>query len=119
MNNETYKYFDISEFDCTETGENEMKPRHVHRVDALRGRCGFPFIVVSGFRSKLHSKEVIKENGPGEHPEGHATDIRVTNGVQRREIVEWALKMDFRGIGVAKTFVHVDDRLGTPVLWPY
>jgi hypothetical protein len=34
-------------------------------------------------------------------------------------IVHWALKMNFGGIGVAKGFVHVDDRKTTPVMWTY
>jgi hypothetical protein len=34
-------------------------------------------------------------------------------------IVHQALKLDFGGIGVAKTFVHVDTRKTTPVMWTY
>jgi hypothetical protein len=43
----------------------------------------------------------------------------VSNGVERMNIVHWALKMNFGGIGVAKGFVHVDDRKTTPVMWTY
>jgi hypothetical protein len=35
------------------------------------------------------------------------------------EDFENALKLGFNGIGVAKTFVHVDIRETTPVIWAY
>ena len=34
-------------------------------------------------------------------------------------IVKEALKLGFTGIGVAKTFIHVDIRKTTPVVWTY
>lgn len=34
-------------------------------------------------------------------------------------VVENAVKLGFTGIGVAKSFVHVDIRETTPVLWCY
>jgi hypothetical protein len=34
-------------------------------------------------------------------------------------IVKEALDMGFGGIGVARTFVHVDMRATTPVMWTY
>jgi NADH:ubiquinone oxidoreductase subunit D len=34
-------------------------------------------------------------------------------------LVQKALEMGFTGVGVASTFVHVDIRETTPVLWCY
>ena len=113
-----YKHFDISEFRCRETGENDMKEEFIHMLDELRERCGFPFTITSGYRSTKHSIEVRKEQ-PGTHTQGIAADIAVTNGFQRMNIVHEALKMGFGGIGVAKGFVHVDMRPTTPVMWTY
>lgn len=115
------KYFDISEFDCTHTGKNEMNYRFLTKLDALRYSCGFPFAITSGYRDTTHPDEVDKPF-PGEHTRGIAADIRVRGGYQRYKLVEEAIKMGFSGIGVAKTFVHVDDRphsADTPVMWPY
>ena len=50
---------------------------------------------------------------------GIAADIKVSGGAQRRLIVEKALELGFGGIGIAKTFVHVDIRETTPVMWCY
>lgn len=113
-----YKYFTISEFDCTETGENKMKEEFIHKLDELRERCGFAFHINSGYRSPEHSIEKKKVRA-GTHTQGIAVDIACNNGVQRRRIVEEALKMGFKGIGIARGFVHVDDRRSTPVIWCY
>ena len=113
-----FKYFDISEFRCRETGENDMDESFIHMLDELRERCGFSFVVTSGYRSKQHTAERSKEKG-GTHTQGIAADIAVSNGEQRIKIVKEALDMGFGGIGVARTFVHVDMRPTTPVMWTY
>jgi hypothetical protein len=43
----------------------------------------------------------------------------VANGVERRQLVKQAFYLGFTGIGVHKTFVHVDMRETEPVLWVY
>lgn len=113
-----FKYFKTEDFDCQETGQNNMKEEFIHALDELREACGFPFIVTSGYRSPEHSIEKRKAK-PGTHAQGIAADIRVNGGNQRYKIIEMAHKQGFGGIGVAKTFVHVDIREGTPVLWVY
>lgn len=115
---EEYKYFKIEDFDCQETGENEMNPKFIHKLDHLRQVCGFPFIVTSGYRSKNHSAEKSKAN-PGTHAQGIACDIAVSGGRQRMQIVKHAAALNFTGIGVAKGFVHVDIRDTNSVLWSY
>lgn len=113
-----FKYFNIEDFDCQETGENEMSEDFIHRLDELRAVCGFPFYVTSGYRSPSHSIEKRKSQ-PGTHAQGIAADIKVSGGAQRRLIVEKALELGFGGIGIAKTFVHVDIRETAPVMWCY
>jgi len=113
------KYFDISEFDCKETGENEMNILFLSMLDKLRDVCGFPFVITSGFRSVKHSAEINKPNGGGTHTKGIAADIAVSGGAQRMEVVKQALSMGFSGVGVANGFVHVDIRDATPVMWVY
>lgn len=112
------KYFTIDEFDCSETGENQMDQFFLQSIDELRKRCAFPFVVNSGFRSKYHEKERDKTVG-GTHTQGIAADIAVSNGTQRRKIVAEAIRLGFNGIGVAKTFVHVDTRETPAVMWTY
>lgn len=113
-----FKYFNLSDFNCQETGENEMDLDFIRDLDELREACGFPFIITSGYRSPRHSIEAKKEK-PGMHAYGIAADIQVRDGHERMLIVWKAIEMGFNGIGVAKTFVHVDRRNSTPVMWVY
>jgi len=112
------KYFDITDFDCQETGENEMCPEFLSKLDNLRDVCGFPFIITSGYRSPSHSIE-SKKSKPGTHAQGIASDIKVNNGMERYLIVKNAVEMGFNGIGIAKTFIHVDNRTTESVMWSY
>ena len=115
-----YRYFELEDFACHETGENFILPSFVNRLDNLRDVCGFPFIVNSGYRSPKHSAEVSKPAGSrGQHTLGMAADIAVRNAEQRYLIVKHATALNFTGIGIAKSFVHVDTRATTPVIWTY
>ena len=113
-----YKYFKLDDFKCQETGENEIDPEFVMKLDELREACGFPFVITSGYRSPKNSIEAKKAK-PGTHAQGIAADIKVSSGQQRHKIIKAAMIMGFNGIGVAKSFVHVDTRKSSPVVWSY
>ena len=117
MSNE-FKYFTYEEFACQETDKNEMSLSFIHRLDELRERCGFPFTITSGYRNRTHSVEAKKKT-VGKHVLGIAADISVSDGNQKYIIIKNAMEMGFGGVGVAKTFIHVDDRNGVPVVWSY
>ena len=96
-----------------------MDTAFLAKLDELREICGFPFRITSGYRDATHPSEVVKAApGTGTHCQGIAADIAVSNGVERMNIVHEALKMGF-SIGVSRTFIHVDARTTTPVLWTY
>jgi len=112
------RYFKLSDFDCQETGNNEMSEEFLEKLDELRHKCGFPFIITSGYRDKTHSIEARKAKA-GTHARGIASDIRINNGNEAYDIIKNAQSMGFNGIGVAKSFIHVDIRRGMPVVWSY
>ena len=112
------QYFNIKEFDCQETGANEMSPFFLEKLDYLRHQCGFPFKITSGYRDPSHSIEA-KKNIPGTHARGIAADIRINSGAEGYKIVQEAMRLGFTGVGVAKTFIHVDTRTSMPVMWCY
>lgn len=115
----TYKFFRLEEFNCTHTNLNKMDHEFLEKLDLLREKVGFPFRITSGYRDATHPAEARKaEPGTGTHCQGIAADIAVSNGFERMNIVHEAIKMGF-SIGVARTFVHVDDRKTTPVMWTY
>ena len=112
------RYFKIEEFDCRETGENNMERAFLDLLDQLRHKCEFPFVITSGYRSPRHSIEAAKPV-PGKHAQGIAADIAVSNASQRHTLLKHALELGFTGIGVADTYIHVDTRGTTPVVWTY
>jgi uncharacterized protein YcbK (DUF882 family) len=113
------EFFTLDEFNCQVTGENKMEPEFLKKLDRLRAECGFPFVITSGYRHPIeHPIEAAKEV-PGTHAQGIACDIQVTQSYQRYIIVDRALKLGFTGIGLAKTFTHVDTRGTSPVMWLY
>lgn len=113
------EYFLRDEFKCQHTGNNEIQDKLLRQLDKLRQNCGFPFIITSGYRDPTHPIEAKKANA-GTHALGLAADIKVNNGVERYTIVREAIKLGFRGIGIANTFVHVDVRDSKPsVMWTY
>ena len=112
------RYFKLSDFDCQETGNNEMSEEFLDKLDDLRHVCGFPFIITSGYRDPSHSIEARKAKA-GTHARGIASDIRINNGNEAYQIIKHAQSMGFNGIGVAKSFIHVDIRKGMPVIWCY
>ena len=87
-------------------------------LDELRDICNFPFKITSGYRDPTHPLELKKEK-PGTHSQGIAADIRIMNGSQAYTLLSTAFNMGFGGIGIAKTFIHVDIRNTTPVVWTY
>lgn len=112
------RYFKLSEFDCQQTGENLMDPEFLLMLDALRHECGFSFTITSGYRSPKHSIEAAKAK-PGTHAQGIAADIATTDAHQRFLIVSNAVKLNFQGIGIARSFIHVDSRTTKPRVWSY
>ena len=113
-----FKYFSKDEFDCQVTGNNEMKDEFIHKLDELREACGFPFVISSGYRDPSHPIEARKAKA-GTHAQGIAADIAVSGGAERYKIVSEAMRLGFTGVGVAKTFINVDIRETTPVVWEY
>jgi uncharacterized protein YcbK (DUF882 family) len=112
------KYFKLSDFDCQETGENEMNEDFLIKLDDLRHECGFPFIVTSGYRSKDHSIEKRKVKA-GTHTQGIAADIRLVVAMNFDTFLKERLRW-VSGIGVAKTFIHLDTSVRPLLLsWSY
>ena len=112
------RYFKLSDFNCQETGNNEMCEKFLTRLDDLRHKTGFPFVITSGYRDPAHSIEAAKSK-PGKHAQGIAADIKYNSSFQAYMIVKNALEMGFNGVGIAKTFIHVDTRKDVPKMWCY
>lgn len=116
------RHFDIEEFDSPDeigSGEN-MDKEFLEMIDNAREIAGIPFFITSGFRTKAHNKKVGGKEDSS-HLTGHASDIKVGGSRQRFKIVEACIQAGFKRIGIASSFVHVDNdsTKAAEVIWTY
>lgn len=103
---------------CPPCKLEDMSPRFMNRLQEARDIAGFPFVINSAYRSKEHELKKGR-SGFSMHCVGRAVDIKCTSGALRYAIVEAAVKAGFHGIGIGKTFVHLDDRDENSTIWLY
>lgn len=116
-----YPNFKKSEFDCKQTGENQMQHEFMVLLQAIRNDYRKGMVITSGFRSVRHSIEARKGHTTGEHPTGLCCDIACTNSRDRFRLIQLALKHGITRIGIAKTFLHFGISKQHPqlVMWDY
>ncbi len=104
------KYFNSKEFDSPDVkGSGQlMNPLFIAKLTTAREIAGIPFIINSGYRTVPHNKKVGGVANSS-HLKGLAADIRCNNDNQRIIIVNALLEAGFTRIGIAKSFIHVDD----------
>jgi len=120
----TYRFFTATELSCRCCQAEGMNLEFMGKVDAIRDRLGFPFVVTSAYRCPDHNLAVSTTGADGPHTTGRAIDIAVA-----RERAYWvlrlAMEMGLTGIGVsqkgvARRFIHLDDlEDNRPRIWSY
>ncbi|MET0454806.1 MAG: glucosaminidase domain-containing protein [Mycobacterium sp.] len=95
----------------------------VRCLQAIRDRAGKPVRVTSGYRSWSRNVEVYRRAGKSpthsRHCSGQAADITIA-GLSGMQIAKLAVEScgDKIGIGVGKSYVHIDVR-GRSTVWVY
>lgn len=116
-----YKYFKLEEFDSPDlkgSGEN-MDKEFLTLLSEARELANIPFKINSGFRTLKHNRSLNSKDSSS-HIKGLACDIHCNNSVNRQIIVSALIKVGFKRIGIAKTFIHVDlDHDKTDSIWLY
>lgn len=117
------KYFRASEFDSPDLGGSgfNMNLDFVAKLDKLREAVKMPLTIHSGFRTVAHNASLPDSVDGSAHTTGHAADIGALSSTQRYLIVEAALRLGFRRVGVGNSFVHIDDDItkAQDVMWNY
>jgi uncharacterized protein YcbK (DUF882 family) len=112
------KNFSADELTCSCCGSHGVQQSALDHLQEVRESAGRPLTITSSYRCPNHPVEA-KKSKPGTHAQGIAFDVYVGNGAERFEIIQLGLKHGATGIGVAKSFVHLDWRNSTPVSWVY
>lgn len=96
---------------------SDLNPSLLNRLVELYSK--YPFTVNSAFRS-VDWEHKHKRSGTSSHCKGLAVDLAVRNGIDRLKLVEYALKLGFHRIGIAKNFIHLDcDEDKPDSIWTY
>ena len=115
-------YFKSHEFDSPdEPGSGgKMNKGFVEKLNIARGLANIPFIITSGFRTEEHNARVGGVDSSA-HTKGRAVDIACRDSRSRHIIVTALQEAGFNRIGIAGTFIHVDDCPDKPenVIWVY
>ena len=120
------EHFSRKELQCKYSGQCEMNPDFLARVEELRIAFGKPLRVSSGYRSADHPvKRVKTERGKstGYHTRGEALDFLV-HGEDAHRLLKLAIDLGFKGIGISQKghfnsrFIHLDHR-SEPAMWSY
>ena len=114
-------HFKLEEFDSPDVlnSGSMMNKKFLKMLDKAREIAGIPFKINSGYRTEEHNK-AINGSPSSSHLKGYAADIACTYSANRLIIVKALITAGFNRIGIAKTFIHVDNDPDKPeVLWTY
>lgn len=116
------RHFSESEFKkCSPSCSlQDMKQNTMNRLDTMRQLAGIPLVINSAFRPQAWERSKGR-SGTGAHTLGQAVDIRCNTDSNRWKIIDAAIKAGFTRIGIAKTYIHVDDsqKHAQSVVWMY
>lgn len=104
-------HFKVREFRCHDGSDTIfISPDLVQVLEKIRTHFGKPVVINSGYRTEAYNKKVGGA-AYSQHKYGTAADIRIT-GVTPAQIAAYAEKLmpNRGGIGIYKSFCHVDVR---------
>ena len=104
------RYFREQEFRMgNEFVFDKMNTDFLELLDNVRECVGEPLYITSSYRSESYNRS-IGGSKKSQHIKGNAVDLSCNNGTLRLKIVENAIALGL-SVGVAKTFIHLDNRL--------
>ena len=116
------KNFKIEEFDSPDLiGSGELMDKDfLFMLDKARDLANTSFVITSGYRTKEHNAKVGGVSDSS-HCKGMAADIACSDSRKRSNIITALLSVGLTRIGVASSFIHVDNDLNKSqdVIWTY
>lgn len=113
-------YFTREEEWCQCCHSGGLLPDFRDKLNNARELAGIPFVLNSAFRCTDHNKDV-GGSCTSSHLVGCAVDIKCTDSRSRWLIVQALIAAGFNRIGIAKSFIHVDDDMTKEpnLIWEY
>ena len=104
---EKWKNFNLDEFKC-KCGCDHVSI-HSDLLDLLQTARNIlgPIQITSAFRCPEHNDKVSSTGLSGPHTTSKAVDIHVSNSQHRKELIDY-FAPKVTGLGIAKTFIHID-----------
>ena len=99
--------------------EYKMDTDFLAKLDKAREFAKVPFVINSAYRSPEHAESI--KNPTSSHIKGLAVDIKATDSRTRYKVLNALIHVGFNRIGIADTFIHVDDDKdkSQQVIWTY
>ena len=103
-----------------EIDDGNMNQEFLDKLDQARELANIPFKINSAYRSPEHNAKIGGKPNSS-HLRGLAVDISVKDSRSRFIILEALISVGFNRIGIADTFIHVDDdkEKSEKVIWTY
>ena len=98
--------FTPDEFKCSCCGVLDIHSDILDLLQTARGILG-AIQITSAYRCPSHNASVSSTGENGPHTTGKAVDIHVSNSQHRKQLVDY-FTPKVTGLGIAKTFIHID-----------
>lgn len=117
----TMRHFTLQEFQCPCCEKSKMDSNFLAMIDQAREVADVPFSVNSGYRCEHRNRQIADASPNSSHMAGKAADIQAMTSAVRFAIVDAAIQVGFNRIGVADTFIHLDNDADKPqcMMWTY
>jgi zinc D-Ala-D-Ala carboxypeptidase len=98
--------FNPDEFKCSCCNRLEVASDLIDLLQQAREAIG-PIMINSCYRCGSHNAAVSSTGEHGPHTTGFACDIHVSNSQHRKQLIDY-FSPKVSGLGIAKTFIHID-----------
>jgi len=104
--NKDWCNFTPDEFKCSCCGVLDIHSDILDLLQTARGILG-ALQITSAYRCPAHNASVSSTGENGPHTTGKAVDIHVSNSQHRKQLIDY-FAPKVTGLGIAKTFIHID-----------
>jgi len=103
----SWKNFNLDEFKCKcGCGNVSVHSDLLDLLQTARNNIG-AIQITSSYRCPEHNNKVSSTGEDGPHTTSKAVDIHVSNSQHRKQLIDYFTNK-VTGLGIAKTFIHID-----------